>query len=150
MNIIKTILLHLIIIFIVTIFPVVVYEFMSNHNYNSLTFIGGVSYFIYAFYLVFKIKNQRSKIILSGIVYSLLALCTGMIFTDINDFSLLFATIINLILQTFLLIKHPKSKNTAVWKSYLISFVITVILSLFLTFLWFLAMAASGMPSNHY
>ncbi|MBF4516411.1 hypothetical protein IRZ71_08655 [Flavobacterium sp. ANB] len=150
MKIIKTILLHLIIIFIVVIFPVVVYEFMSNHNYNDFAFIGGISYFIYAFYLALKIKSHRVKVIVLGILYSLLALCVGMLFTEINEFSILFFTTVNLILQAFLLIKHPKSKDRAVWKSYLISFVITMILSFFFAFLWFLAMAASGMPSNYY
>lgn len=80
MNIIKTIALHLVIFLIVTIFPVIVYEFMSNHDLNDFAFIGGISYFIYAFYLVLKIKNERAKIILLGILYSLLALCIGMFF----------------------------------------------------------------------
>ena len=150
MNIIKIIALHLVIFLIVTIFPVIVYEFMSNHDLNYFAFIGGISYFIYALYLVLKIKNQRAKIIFSGILYSLFALCIGFFFTEINDFAILFSITINLIVQAFLLIKNPKSKNRAIWKSYLISFVITIILSFFFTFLWFLAMAASGMPSNHY
>jgi len=150
MNIIKTIALHLVIFLIVTIFPVIVYEFMSNHDLNDFAFIGGISYFIYAFYLVLKIKNERAKIILLGILYSLLALCIGMFFTEVNEFALLFSILINLIFQAILLIKNPKSKKRAVWKSYLIGFIITIILSFFLTFLWFLSMAASGMPSNHY
>lgn len=150
MKIIQKILLHFIIILIVTILPVIVYNFMSNHQYNDFEFIGGITYFIYAFCLILKIKNQRVKIILSGILYSLLSLCTGMFFTEINEFSILFFITINLIVQGILLIKNAKSKNRALWKSYLISFVITIILSFFFTFLWFLAMAASGMPSNHY
>ena len=150
MNIIKTIALHFIIILIVTIFPVIVYEYMTGHDYHDFAFIGGISYFIYALYLVLKIKNQHAKIIFSGILYSLFALCVGMFFTEINEFAILFSITINLIVQAFLLIKNPKSKNRAIWKSYLISFVITIILSFFFTFLWFLAMAASGMPSNHY
>ena len=150
MKIIQKILLHFIIILIVTILPVIVYNFMSNHQYNDFEFIGGITYFIYAFCLILKIKNQRVKIILSGILYSLLSLCTGMFFTEINEFSILFFITINLIVQGILLIKNAKSKNRALWKSYLISFVITIILSFFFTFLWFLAMAASGMPFNHY
>jgi len=150
MNIIKTIGLHFIIILIVTVFPVIVYEFMSNHGFYDFAFIGGISYFIYAFYLIQKIKNQRTKIIFLGILYSLIALCIGMMFTEINEFALLFLIILNVILQAVLLIKNPKSKNRHVWKSYLISFVISAILSFFFTFLWFLSMAASGMPSNHY
>jgi membrane-associated HD superfamily phosphohydrolase len=150
MKIIQKILLHFIIILIVTILPVIVYNFMSNHQYNDFEFIGGITYFIYAFCLILKIKNQRAKIILSGILYLLLSLCTGMLFTEINEFSILFFITINLIVQGILLIKNAKSKNRALWKSYLISFAITIILSFFFTFLWFLAMAASGMPSNHY
>lgn len=150
MNRIKTILLHLTIIFIVIIFPVIIYDFMSHKGYYDFAFIGGISYFIYAFYLVFKIKNELRRIILLGILHSLLAFCIGMMFTEINDFSILFFTTINLILQIILLIKHPKSKDRIIWKSYLISFIITLILSLFFTFFWLLTMAASGMPSNHY
>ena len=150
MKIIQKILLHFIIILIVTILLVIVYNFTSNHQYNDFEFIGGITYFIYAFCLILKIKNQRVKIILSGILYSLLSLCTGMFFTEINEFSILFFITINLIVQGILLIKNAKSKNRALWKSYLISFVITIILSFFFTFLWFLAMAASGMPFNHY
>jgi hypothetical protein len=150
MKIIQKILLHLIIILIVTVLPVIIYDFMANHQYNDFEFIGGITYFIYAFYLILKIKNPRAKIILSGILYSLLALCGGMLLTEINEFSVLFFITINLMVQGVLLIKNAKSKNRALWKSYLISFVFTIILSFFFTFIWFLAMAASGMPSNHY
>ncbi|KUJ60138.1 hypothetical protein AR687_19765 [Flavobacteriaceae bacterium CRH] len=148
-KIVKTILLHFTILIIVIAFSGWVYQFMV-HRGNDFEFIGGIFYFMYAFYLVLKIKNHRTKIILLGILYSLLALCTGMIFTELNEFALLFTTIINLIVQAFLLIKHPKSKNTQIWKSYLISLIITIVLSFFFTFLWLLSLAASGMPSNHY
>lgn len=147
---IKTIFLHLIILFIVVIFPVIVYEFMADHDYYDFAFIGGISYFIYAFYLAFKIKNHRAKIIFLGILYSLLAMCAGIILIEINEFALLFLIMINLIFQAFLLIKHSRLKEKAVWKSYLISFVISIIISFFFTFIWFLLMAAGGMPSNHY
>lgn len=150
MKIIQKIVLHLSIIFIVILFPVIVYEFMSNHGYNDFAFIGGISYFIYAFYLVFKIKKQRLKIILLGILQSLLALCIGLTFSTINEFIVIIAIIINLIFQAFLLIKNPRYINQTVGNSYLIRFVITLILSILFSFLWFLAMGLSGMPSNHY
>ncbi|MEP6930952.1 MAG: hypothetical protein ABI850_13095 [Flavobacterium sp.] len=150
MKLIQKIVLHLIIIIIVALFPVIVYEFMAAHNYYDFAFIGGISYFIYAFYLALNIKNQRSKIILLGVLYSVLAFCIGMLLNDINEFILIILIIANLIIQAFLLIKNSKSVNPAVWKSYLIRFVITIILSLLFTFLWFLMLAAAGMPSNHY
>ncbi|MEO8238249.1 MAG: hypothetical protein ABI793_10800 [Flavobacterium sp.] len=150
MKLIQKIVLHLTIIFIVTIFPVVVYEFMAHYNYYDFAFIGGISYFIYAFYLVLKIKKSRAKIILLGVLYSLLSLCIGMILTSVNETTIIILVIINLMIQAFLLIKNPKSTNPTVWKSYLISFLITIILSIFWVFLWFLMLAASGMPSNHY
>ena len=149
-KIIQKILLHLTIILIVTIFPVIVYEFMADHQYNDFEFIGGISYFIYAFYLILKFKNRQAKIILLGIFCALLAFFTGIIFIDINVYILLTLLIINLLFQTFLLIKNPKSKNRAVWIAYLINFAITVMLSVFFSFILFLAIAASAMPSNHY
>ena len=105
---VQKIVLHLLIIFIVILFPVIVYEFMSNHGYNDFAFIGGISYFIYAYYLVFKIKKQRLKIILLGILQSLLALCIGLTFSTINEFIVIITIIINLIFQSFLLIKNPR------------------------------------------
>jgi hypothetical protein len=150
MKLAQKIVLHLIIILIVIIFPVIVYTFMSNHGYNDFAFIGGLSYFIYAFYVVFKIKNQRTRIILLGILSSILILIIGIALAEINMFIFFILLGINLIFQFFLLIKNPRSANSAVWKSYLISFVISLILSVLFTLFWFLMLAASGLPSNHY
>lgn len=150
MKIIQKILLHITIILIVTIFPVIVYEFMANHNYYDFAFIGGISYFIYVFYLILKIKNHRAKIILLGISCSLLAFFIGMILIDISTYILVTLLIINSLLQIFLLIKNPKSKNKAIWISYLINFIITVMLSIFFAFILLFAIAASGLSSNHY
>lgn len=43
--------IHLIIIFIVVTLPVIVFEFMSAHQYHDFVLIGGITYFTYAFYL---------------------------------------------------------------------------------------------------
>ena len=142
--------LHFIIIFIVVTLPVIVFEFMSAHQYHDFAFIGGITYFIYAFYLVFRIKNEYTKIILLGISCGLLAFYIGIIFIDISAYILITLLITNFLFQSFLLIKNIKSKNRKVWMSYLINFIITVILSIFFSFVLFLAIAASGMPSNHY
>ncbi|MEN2402759.1 hypothetical protein GKZ90_0023435 [Flavobacterium sp. MC2016-06] len=150
MRIILNIILHLIILFIVAVFPIVVYTVMSDHDCNDFAFIGGGSYFIYAFYLVLKIKNHRAKTILLGVLYSLLSLCIGMLFTSTNEFAIIITVIMNLAFQAFLLIKNPRSTNQTVWKSYLINFIITILFSIFFTFLWFISMASAGLPSNHY
>jgi hypothetical protein len=150
MKLVQKILVHLVIIFVVVLLPVFVFTFMSNHGYDDFAFIGGITYFIYAFYLVFKIKNQRSKIILLGVLSSVTMLSIGIMLIDFNEFIFLIVVAINLIFHAFLLIKNPKTTNEAVWKSYLISFVLILILSLFSLCFWFLMMAASGMPSNHY
>lgn len=142
--------LHLIIIFIVVTLPVIVFEFMSAQQYHDFAFIGGITYFIYAFYLVFKIKKENVKIILLGTWCGLLAFYIGIIFIDISAYILITLLITNFLFQSFLLIKNIKSKNRKVWMSYLINFIITVILSIFFSFVLFLAIAASGMPSNHY
>ncbi|PXY39132.1 hypothetical protein DMB65_19325 [Flavobacterium cheongpyeongense] len=142
--------IHLVIIFIVVTLPVIVFEFMSAHQYHDFAFIGGITYFIYAFYLVFKIKNEYKKIILSGIWCGLLAFYIGIILIDISACILITLLITNLLFQAFLLIKNIKSKKRRVWMSYLINFIITVILSIFFSFVLLLALAASGMPSNHY
>ena len=142
--------LHLIIIFIVVTLPVIVFEFMSAHQYHDFAFIGGLTYFIYAFYLVFKIKKENVKIILLGTWCGLLAFYIGIIFIDISAYILITLLITNFLFQSFLLIKNIKSKNRKVWMSYLINFIIAIILSIFFSFVLFLAIAASGMPSNHY
>lgn len=150
MKLVQKILVHLVIIFVVVLLPVFVFTFMSNHGYDDFAFIGGITYFIYAFYLVFKIKNQRAKIILLGVLSSVTMLSIGILLIDFNEFIFLIVVAINLIFHAFLLIKNTKTTNEAVWKSYLISFVLILILSLFSLCFWFLMMAASGMPSNHY
>lgn len=150
MKLVPKIILHLIILLIVTILPVIVYTIMEDHRYYHFTFIGGITYFIYAFYLILKIKNHRIKVIFSGILSSLLVLLIGISLTDINLYAFLIFLVINIILQIFLLMKHPKSVNHTIWKSYLISFVVTLLLSAFFTFFWFLMLGASGLPSNHY
>jgi len=142
--------IHLIILFIVVTLPVFVFEFMSNHRYYDFTLIGGVTYFIYAFYLILRIKKDNARIILLGILCALLAFYIGIILIDISAYILVTLLIINFFFQSFLLIKNIKSKNRKVWISYLINFIITVILSMFFSFVLFLAIAASGMPSNHY
>lgn len=146
----KKIAFHVLIIFIVIIIPPIVYDYMASYQYYDFALIGGISYFIYAFYLVFKIKNQRVKIILLGILYSIITLCIGTSLMFINDYSILILLTINLIIQYFLLAKNPKSIDPTIGKSYLISFVITIILSLFGVCFWSLMLAAGGMPSNHY
>lgn len=150
MKLIPKIIIHLFIILIVTIFPVIVYTFMSDHGYNDWAFIGGISYFIYAFYLVLKIKNPSAKIVLLGILSSLLLFVIGIGLIDNNEFIFLALVIINLIFKAFLLIKNPKSINLPIWKAYLINFLITLLLSVLCIYFWFLMLAASGMPSNHY
>lgn len=150
MKLIQKIAIHLIILFIVIIFPVIVYEFMSSNGYYDFAFIGGISYFIYAFYFALKIKKHRAKVIILGILSLLLALCIGLLLSEINVFIPIILLIINLILQAFLVIKNPRYTDQTIGNSYLINFVITLILSVIITFFWFLAMAASGMPSNHY
>lgn len=150
MKLIPKLLTHFIFIIVVMLLPVIVFEYMTSHDYNGFAFIGGITYFIYALYLVLRIKNHRSKIIALGVLSFLLAMCIGMILIDINEFVLLITVLINLIIQTFLLIKNPKSKNKTTWKTYLINFVVALILSFFGAFIWLLLMAASGMPSNHY
>ncbi len=149
-KLIPKILLHITIILFVVIFPVIVYEFMLEHQYYKFLFIGGISYFIYVFYLVLRIKNHCAKIILLGILYSIATIFIGIIFSDINEFSLIISLIINLIIQYFLLIKNPKSTNPAIRRSYLISFIVTIILSILGACFWILMLAASGLPSNHY
>src|SRR3954471_15654912 len=114
MKLIQKILLHLILIFIVIIFPVIVYDFMSNHGYNDFAFLGGISYFIYAYYLVLKIRNDRSKIILLGFLSSLLAFSIGLILIDIYESIFIILLIINLTFQVFLLIKNSGHANQAI------------------------------------
>lgn len=150
MKLIKKIVLHLIIIIIVTIFPVLVYEFMSNHECGNFAYIGGISYFIYCFYLVLKIKKYRLKIILLGILWSLLALYIGSILSEINTFIPIVLLIINLIFQSFLLKKNPKHANQVIWKSYQINFVITIILTILFTFTCLIVMFASTIPAIRY
>lgn len=116
----------------------------------DFAFLGGISYFIYAYYLVLKIRNDRSKIILLGFLSSLLAFSIGLILIDIYELIFIILPIINLIFQVFLLIKNSGHANQAIRKSYLISLVITLILSVSFLFLWFLTFASSGIPSNHY
>lgn len=150
MKLIPKLLTHFLFIIVVMLFPVIVYEYMTSHDYNDFAFIGGITYFIYALYLVLRIKNHRSKVIALGALSFLFAMCIGMILIDINEFVLLITLLINLIIQTFLLIKNPKYKNKTVWKTFLINFVVALILSFFGAFVWFLGMTLSAMPSNHY
>ena len=141
--------IHLTIIFTVVTLPVIVFEFMSNHRYYNFTLIGGITYFIYGFYLVCRIKNDYAKIIFLGILCSFLAFYIGIILIDISEYILVASLVTNFIFQAFLLIKNIKS-NRKVRSYYLINFIITVILSIFFSFVLFLAIAASGLPPNHY
>ena len=142
--------IHLIIIFIVVTLPVIVFEYMSAHQYHDFALIGGITYFIYAFHLVLRIKNDYTKIILLGILCSLIAFYIGIILIEISLYIPVTLLTANLLLQSFLLIKNLRSENRAVWISYLISFIITIALTILFSYVIFLGVAGSAMPSSHY
>jgi uncharacterized membrane protein YfcA len=123
---------------------------MAKHDCYDFAHIGGMTYFIYSIYLVLKIKNRRLKNIILGVLSFLFALCIGISLFDISEFILPTALLMNLITHTALLIKNRKSKNETEWKTFLINFLVALILSFFGVYIWFLCLVGSAMPSNHY
>lgn len=148
----KKIILHFILICIVVILPVTVFEYMSAHEYHDFAFIGGLTYFIYAFYWILKIKNYTTKIIFWSLLQFLFIMAVGLYFIDVRNFEFILPILLllNLAVYTYLLIKNPKSKDKKTWKAFLFSFIITFTLSLLGILFWLYALAMSGMPNMRY
>ncbi|MCL9806755.1 hypothetical protein NAT51_14570 [Flavobacterium amniphilum] len=148
----KKIILHFILICIVVILPVIIFEYMSNHEYHDFAFIGGITYFIYALYWILKIKNHTAKIIFGSILQFLFIMVVGLFFIEVENFEFTSPVLlaINLMIYPYLLIKNPRSKDKKKWKAFLLSFIIIFILSLLGSLFWFYVLAMSGMQNMRY
>jgi hypothetical protein len=125
---------------------------MSANEYHDFAFIGGLTYFIYAFYWILKIKNHTAKIIFWSLLQFLFIMAVGLFFIDVRNFEFILPILLllNLAVYTYLLIKNPKSKDKKTWKAFLFSFIITFTLSLLGILFWLYALAMSGMPNMRY
>ena len=144
------IVIHFFVIVFVTCFPVYIYTLMTNLGYNDYDFIGGITYCIYFLYWILKIKNFRTKIIFLGIFQFLFILFLRFILKDKYENLLPIFLSFYLLLQLILLIKHPKSVDKIVWKTYLINFLISIFLFILGLLIWVLLIIGGAMPRVTY
>lgn len=118
--------------------------------YRYYKYPGGITYFIYTLYLLYLNKNHCSKIIISGLLSFSFATCIAYSILKISFLMFFMIVIINIIINTFLLIKYSKSKNKTAWKTFLIYFILCFILSLFSFFLVISIIALGSLPVMRY
>lgn len=84
MKIFLKVLLHAFLILAVMVVPVWVYEAIENSHLkwkSQISFIGGITYFIYATYWILKIRSSRVKTILLSLFIEIVVACTTVSFS---------------------------------------------------------------------